>query len=145
MSEGDTNRFRGRRRKGGARALVDAYPTMPPVAKDEAWVEELREHTRYYVFHSLTIHPNTPARPADGPGDHVNPMFGPRGLRAPEDECEHGRLEGDRTPPCGCYASEAKRGPRAPGRRANGKLNGSGVREPQSRTLRDLSLGRTPG
>jgi hypothetical protein len=116
---------------------------MPPIAKDEAWIEELREHTRWYIFHSLTMRPNTPAHPAPGTDD-VNPVFGPRGLRAPEDECEHGRLEGDRTPPCGCYAREAKRPTNGARRDTNGKLNGSGARGPHSRTLRDLSLGRTP-
>jgi hypothetical protein len=141
--EGDSNRFRGRRRFGTSRALVDAYPSMPNVktTKTDAWIEELREARRQYIFDSLTLSPNTVARPAEGPGDHVNPVFGPRGLRAPEDECEHGRLEGDRTPPCGCFAGEARKGRKGARRDTNGRLNGSGVREPHSRTLRDPSLG----
>jgi hypothetical protein len=52
------------------------------------------EHARRYPF-TTTVLPAAPLDRGGGPElyDAVN-------------ECEHGRLPGDKTPPCGCWDSE---------------------------------------
>jgi len=48
----------------------------------------------------MTLHMELPSAAHPAPG-------GDLWVRAPEDECKHGRLPGDRTPPCGCFKEEA--------------------------------------
>jgi hypothetical protein len=57
---------------------------------------------RHFYIHSLTI---------DQFGHGLKRMDGAGGfdlddLREVDDECRHGRLEGDRTPACGCFPAE---------------------------------------
>jgi hypothetical protein len=86
-----------------ARPLTDARSygeagSAPERSKDKEWkrkaydefIAERRDNTREYIF-SLT---------------YLSPQFDPSGLPLAENECEHGRLSGDPTPPCGCFPGE---------------------------------------
>lgn len=58
----------------------------------DRFIIEARDRGRHYIT-SLTVLPG--GRVAS------DPLL--RGLRPADSECEHGRLPGDRTPPCGCW------------------------------------------
>ena len=76
---------------------------------EAAYITEIRAHVRYYIFDSLSV---------DTTG---NPWLGPAGKtlgseprlpgRSADDECLHGRMAGDASPPCGCWPQEGH-GPR---------------------------------
>jgi hypothetical protein len=54
---------------------------------------------RHFYIHSLTVQQFRTRRE----GMQLRPELE---LRELDDECRHGRLEGDRTPPCGCFPAE---------------------------------------
>jgi hypothetical protein len=54
---------------------------------------------RHFYIHSLTVQQFRTRRE----GMQLSPELA---LREPDDECQHGRLEGDRTAPCGCFPAE---------------------------------------
>lgn len=59
------------------------------------------------AFPECWAHPMTYVRTTTmrlpGPGMQVRDGRADGWLRAPEDECRHGRLPGDRVPSCGCW------------------------------------------
>lgn len=89
------------------------YGSEPkPIGMDEVALARERYEQQ---MSGMTLHMEFPSvqHPAVG---------GDLWVRAPEDECKHGRLPGDRTPPCGCFKSEGEHADT--GRRQNGHDNG---------------------
>jgi hypothetical protein len=105
---------RGRRRSGPHGIRLAPGPIAPyrRNGPPDEYTLYLRENTAAYVT-STTVMPPNPNAPESS-------CALARGLRDPDYECEHGRLPGDRTDPCGCWAGEPAAGAGNGGAGANG-------------------------
>jgi hypothetical protein len=80
---------------------LEKLPDAEKPRKRPAWERERADIRRAYWanINGLSIIKPTPH--IMDTGDVALPM-----LRDAADECEHGRLPGDKAPPCGCWAGE---------------------------------------
>ena len=98
--DGQDRLVQGRRGRKRASIGNTAPAPLPPGGRGEVKIQRRWLGYRESIFTTLIIEQPGPGM-SSGSG-----LLGEREgwLKDAADECRHGRLAGDRTPPCGCYA-----------------------------------------